>query len=80
MKASIDARATGLSVGGTKKRGGVSRSGVRGKTIDAFFIDLANGRTVRLLAGRDGNELDAIAARLREALNRDRDARSQNPA
>lgn len=64
----IDARATGLSVGGTKQRGGVSRSGVHGRTIDALYVDLVDGRSVRLLMGRDGGELDVIAAQLRDAL------------
>lgn len=64
----IDARATGLSVGGTKQRGGVSRSGVHGRTIDALYVDSVDGRSVRLLMGRDGGELDAIAARLRDTI------------
>ena len=64
----IDARATGLSVGGTKQRGGVSRSGVHGRTIDALYVDSADGRSVRLLTGRDGAELDAVAAGLRDAI------------
>jgi hypothetical protein len=66
--AAIAARATGLSVGGTKKRGGVSRSGVHGKSIVALYIDLTSGSSVRLLSGRDGDELDAVAAQLREAV------------
>ncbi|MEA2709358.1 MAG: hypothetical protein QOF78_1959, partial [Phycisphaerales bacterium] len=72
--AAVDAGATGLSVGGTKRRGGVSRSGVPGRTIDALYICLSSGRAIRLLMGRDGRELDAIAARLRAALGCGRNA------
>lgn len=65
--AKVDARATEISVGGTRKRHGVDRV-VKGKSIHALYIDLKNGHTIRLVMGRDRNELDAIAAQLREAV------------
>jgi hypothetical protein len=66
----IRAEPTGFSVGGTKKRGAVTRSGVHGHSIYALYVDLNSGRTVHFFTGRDAQELCSIAAQLREVVCR----------
>jgi hypothetical protein len=53
---------SGMSVGATK------RTGASGKSIQQLHIYLKNGRRIRLLTGRDDDELDWLAAQLRQAL------------
>jgi hypothetical protein len=63
----IQSGPSGMSVGGGGKAGS-TRSG-KGLSILQFHVYLKDGRRIRLLTGRDGKELDWIAAQLRAGLS-----------